>query len=75
MIGRRCKEIGAVKKMRLGKRTHKNGVKKAANVLRLLSLERTVGFKLNKDAVGQVLCIIFETCLYKKDRERACRMM
>jgi len=75
LIGRRCKEIRAVKEMRLGKGTHKNGVKKAENVLRLLLLERTVEFKLNKDAVGQVLCIIFETCLYEKDRERACRMM
>lgn len=47
----------------------KTGVKKAANVLKLLSVERTVEFELNKDTVGQVLCIIFETCLYEKDGE------
>lgn len=44
-------------------------MKKAANVLKLLSVERTVEFELNKDTVGQVLCIIFETCLYEKDGE------
>lgn len=52
--------------------THKKiGVKKAANVLRLLLLGRTVEFKLNKDVVGQVLCIIFEILLFEKDRDGA----
>lgn len=46
----------------------KISVKKAANVLRLLSLGRTIEFKLNKDVVGQVLCISCGIGLYEKER-------
>lgn len=46
----------------------KISVKKAANVLRLLSLGRTIEFKLNKDVVGQVLCIGCGIGLYEKER-------
>lgn len=60
LAGKRCKEIEPIKKMCFGKRTYKKkiSVKKAVNVLRLLSLGRTIEFKLNKDVVGQVVCII-----------------
>lgn len=35
----------------------KNQCEKAANVSMLLSLGRTIEFKLNEDVVGQVLCV------------------
>lgn len=46
----------------------KISVKKAVNVLRLLLLGRTTEFKLNKDAVGQVVCIICGIGLYEKEK-------
>lgn len=47
---------------------NKISVKKAANVLRLLSLGRTIEFNQNKDVVGQVLYIICGIGLYEKER-------
>lgn len=47
---------------------NKISVKKAANVLRLLSLGRTIEFNRNKDVVGQVLYIICGIGLYEKER-------
>lgn len=70
LVGERYKEIEPIKKMCLGKRTYKKkiSVKKAVNVLRLLLLGRTTEFKLNKDAVGQVVCIICGIGLYEKEK-------